>query len=64
MLARNLSGLYALTSPERRAEFVDTWTTGTADLRPLGADFVTPKHMRDLSAALLDFATEWENAHA
>lgn len=63
-LARNLSLLYALTSPERRAEYIATWREGTADLKPLGWDFITPAHMRELSAALLDFASEWEKAHA
>lgn len=63
-LARNLSLLYALTDPARRAEYVATWSAGTVHLRPLGADFITPQHMRDLSAALNTFADEWENAHA
>lgn len=63
-LSRNLSLLYAVTNPERRAEYIAAWSRGTHDVRPLGADFITPQHMRDLSAALLDFATEWENAHA
>lgn len=62
-LSRNLSLLYALTNPERRAEYIATWDAGTRDLAPLGAEFITPKHMRDLSAALIDFASEWENHH-
>lgn len=62
-LSRNLSLLYAVTSADRRAEYIATWAAGTRELRPLGAEFITPQHMRDLSAALLDFATEWENAH-
>lgn len=61
-LSRNLSLLYALVNPERRAEYIATWHAGIRDLAPLGSDFITPKHMRELSAALLDFATEWENA--
>ena len=60
-LSRNLSLLYALTNPERRAEYIATWAAGTRELAPLGAEFITPQHMRDLSAALLDFASEWEN---
>jgi hypothetical protein len=61
-LSRNLSLLYAVTSPERRAEYIANWSAGTKALRPLGADHVTPEHMRDLSAALLNFANEWEQA--
>jgi hypothetical protein len=61
-LARNISLLFALTVPERRAEFIDTWHRGV-DHRPvLGQNFVTPGHMRRLSEALATFAHEWELA--
>lgn len=63
-LSRNLSLLFAITNPERRAEYIATWRDGIRDLAPLGSDFITPKHMRELSSALLDFATEWEHANA
>ena len=61
-LARNISLLYAVTDAERRAEYIANWRRGTQDRPALGSQFVTPKHMRDLSAALLTFADEWENA--
>lgn len=62
-LARNLSLLYAITSPERRQEYIATWRLGTRSRAALGQQFITPKHMRTLADALRAFATEWENAH-
>lgn len=61
-LSRNLSLLYAVTNPERRAEYIATWRDGTKEVQPLGSDFITPGHMRALAAALEAFATEWESA--
>lgn len=63
-LASNLSLLFAVTDADRRAEYIANWRRGTDDRPVLGSQFVTPKHMRELSAALLTFADEWENAHA
>lgn len=63
-LARNLSLLYAVTNPERRAEYIAAWVPGTRSRPTLGQNFVTPRHMRALAEALQTFATEWEHAHA
>jgi len=62
-LARNLSLLYAITNPDRRADYIATWVAGTRDRPALGQQFVTPKHMRALAEALRTFASEWENAN-
>lgn len=61
-LSRNLSLLFAVTNPERRAEYIATWRTGTKEVQPLGWDFITPERMRALADALESFASEWENA--
>ena len=63
-LASILSLLYAVTNPERRAEYIANWRLGTRARPVLGAQFVTPTHMRTLAEALRSFASEWENAHA
>lgn len=63
-LARNLSLLYAVTNPDRRAEYIAAWVPGTRSRPTLGQNFVTPRHMRALAEALQTFATEWEHAHA
>lgn len=62
-LARNLSLLYAVTNPERRADYIATWRLGTRSRPVLGQNFITPTHMRRLADALRDFADEWEQAH-
>ena len=62
-LARNLSLLYAITNPERRADYIATWRLGTQSRPVLGQNFITPEHMRRLADALNDFAKEWETAN-
>lgn len=62
-LAAHLSLLYAVTNPERRAEYIATWRLGT-DHRPvLGQKYVAPDYMRAIADALHAFANEWEHAH-
>jgi hypothetical protein len=61
-LARNLSLLYAITNPDRRADYIATWRLGTQSRPVLGQNFITPEHMRRLADALNDFAKEWETA--
>lgn len=61
-LAVNISLLYALTNPERRAEFIANWHLGV-DHRPvLGQKYVHPTYMREIADALRIFADEWEHA--
>lgn len=62
-LAGHVSALWALTVPERRAEFIHMWELGTRDSFVLGAEYVTANRLRSLSAALLTFADEWEKKH-
>lgn len=62
-LAAHLSLLFALTVPERRAEYIANWHLGV-DHRPvLGQKYVKPSVMREIADALHTFASEWENAN-
>lgn len=62
-LAGHIAAMWALTIPERRAEYIHTWKLGTRESFVLGADYITPENFRAISAALLTFANEWEQHH-
>ncbi len=60
-LTKHVSLLYAVTVPERRAEFIAAWPEGTKRTPWLGQEFVTPDHFRRLADGLHDLADEWEH---